>query len=718
MFLVRLETNSTSLAFPVIERRCLVTKKRTGEELTHILVAGLGIPKNQLPPDYYRLLGLERFESDSSKIEAGARRQLKVLQGLMSTGEAPSVRLVASQVAKAKTCLLDPLAREAYDIKLGASKSFKQVGIPPKNAGSGPHRSHPPRPPGNVKHSRAAIGSTVVSVTSDVVTTRPEPGPRPPHPSKSFPSVRLGARPVKQPPQGRRKPDIKQSTLLVAVSLTVVAVIASLGLMFVFRGSDEGDDALANAVETEDTSPPQQRDQEKSGGEEVPGLPETEKPQGEDGDSSKTPKGQSTDSKTAPPDEDTQESPETPKPPEEEVPPRRDEVDPAGPLRPDANANPFELLPSAVSLPPIERHESQLARVDLAPFEIGPLPGNHAKELELSLRTAAASLPDSREFHLIKLRESDFDAEWECHMRRSVDADAKEKSQLAENANDLPTMVARLRLQAETLLFLWSELATDSLAGQLRNAKLELVAGVHRHEMRLRPIEELPPVLLTFNQRSQRIELQGPSLPSVKQLFLEVLGLDPFPVASQQVPQDGRASFGEQVRIQPTEWQDAEIRVTFAGNRKKPEVVIAGFYKLRKRWVPMTIEKVDDNLSQLRQSFNENKVRLNQFASDSKQTATRFDQASARLPRARNLAESVAIQAEMKLLGGRQKKNLKGIKAMQRLLPKTAESIQRLEALVNLGNRLHEVAKIHFRVAATTDEGDFDLLVANGLPAQ
>ena len=55
---------------------------------------------------------------------------------------------------------------------------------------------------------------------------------------------------------------------------------------------------------------------------------------------------------------------------------------------------------------------------------------------------------------------------------------------------------------------------------------------------------------------------------------------------------------------------------------------------------------------------------------------------------------------------------------MERVLPKTAESITQMEKLVEIGNRLLGVARIHFRVLATSDEGDLELLVASTLPVQ
>ncbi len=78
----------------------------------------LGIPPKDQPPNYYRLLAIDLFESDPEVIDAAANRQMAYVQQ-RATGEhtAESQKLL-NELASARLCLLDKKKKSAYDLQL------------------------------------------------------------------------------------------------------------------------------------------------------------------------------------------------------------------------------------------------------------------------------------------------------------------------------------------------------------------------------------------------------------------------------------------------------------------------------------------------------------------------------------------------------------------------------------------------------------------------
>jgi hypothetical protein len=78
----------------------------------------LGIPPQDQPPNFYRLLGLSVFESDVDVIDAAARRQLTYLRSCARGEYAGLAQELMNEIAAARRTLRDPNKKIAYDIKL------------------------------------------------------------------------------------------------------------------------------------------------------------------------------------------------------------------------------------------------------------------------------------------------------------------------------------------------------------------------------------------------------------------------------------------------------------------------------------------------------------------------------------------------------------------------------------------------------------------------
>ncbi|WP_417729867.1 hypothetical protein [Rosistilla oblonga] len=143
----------------------------------------LGIPPDQQPANLYRLLGLERFESDADVIDVAANRQIAYLRQVgVGAKRDPAKRLVA-ELADARRVLLSPPLRKAYDRQLIASSAPQSDDLENRTPDSQPSESEtirhgpslriPTRPP--QKHSRRkrqrkfALGGTAILTVLVVV---------------------------------------------------------------------------------------------------------------------------------------------------------------------------------------------------------------------------------------------------------------------------------------------------------------------------------------------------------------------------------------------------------------------------------------------------------------------------------------------------------------------------------------------------------------------
>jgi hypothetical protein len=101
----------------------------------------LGIPPQEQPPNYYRLLGLAVFESDAEVIGNAADRQMAHLRTFQSGKNSALSQKILNEVAAARICLLDPQKRAQYDVRLreqlgvaSAPASERKPDAPPADA--------------------------------------------------------------------------------------------------------------------------------------------------------------------------------------------------------------------------------------------------------------------------------------------------------------------------------------------------------------------------------------------------------------------------------------------------------------------------------------------------------------------------------------------------------------------------------------------------------
>ncbi|MDA1056050.1 MAG: formylglycine-generating enzyme family protein [Planctomycetota bacterium] len=101
----------------------------------------LGIPPKYQPPDHYRLLGVERLESDFDVIRDASERQISHVRRYASGEHRDSANRVLNELATARACLLNSASKAAYDEQLRAQ--IAEQNPPPPHASSIPATTSP-----------------------------------------------------------------------------------------------------------------------------------------------------------------------------------------------------------------------------------------------------------------------------------------------------------------------------------------------------------------------------------------------------------------------------------------------------------------------------------------------------------------------------------------------------------------------------------------------
>ena len=83
----------------------------------------LGIPKHEQPPDFYRLLGLTRFEPNPDVIESTADRQMAHVRNHQTGKHAADSQKVLNEISAARLCPLNPQKKADYDARLKAQSA-------------------------------------------------------------------------------------------------------------------------------------------------------------------------------------------------------------------------------------------------------------------------------------------------------------------------------------------------------------------------------------------------------------------------------------------------------------------------------------------------------------------------------------------------------------------------------------------------------------------
>jgi hypothetical protein len=170
----------------------------------------LGIPPKHQPADHYRLLGLERFESDPRVIESAADRQMAHVKTFQTGKNSADSQQVLNHLAQARNCLLSPQKTD-YDRRLRESAGEPDFPLPP------PVKRMPPP-----VHGLEPLAS-LARPPAPYVAPRPFLAPASPPPSATAPVISA----AQEPPPAFPWPGV-----LAALGLTMVVLVFLVGGAF------------------------------------------------------------------------------------------------------------------------------------------------------------------------------------------------------------------------------------------------------------------------------------------------------------------------------------------------------------------------------------------------------------------------------------------------------------------------------------------------------
>jgi hypothetical protein len=87
----------------------------------------LGILPAEGPVDHYALLGIARFESDTSKIIQAADARMELLRRFQTGARSVLSQEILNEVSGARICLLDKKQRDKYDQQLRERVDIKSL---------------------------------------------------------------------------------------------------------------------------------------------------------------------------------------------------------------------------------------------------------------------------------------------------------------------------------------------------------------------------------------------------------------------------------------------------------------------------------------------------------------------------------------------------------------------------------------------------------------
>ncbi|MGH7134199.1 MAG: hypothetical protein ACREHD_00580 [Pirellulales bacterium] len=91
----------------------------------------LGIPPESRPPTHHELLGISPKETEAAVINAAVVRQSAYVRNFQVGKHATDANRILTELAIAKTCLLDPAKRATYDAEFKARQPAAATAPPP-----------------------------------------------------------------------------------------------------------------------------------------------------------------------------------------------------------------------------------------------------------------------------------------------------------------------------------------------------------------------------------------------------------------------------------------------------------------------------------------------------------------------------------------------------------------------------------------------------------
>ncbi|MEK6238350.1 MAG: hypothetical protein N2C14_26840 [Planctomycetales bacterium] len=119
-------------------------------QLAELYYKWLGIKPVDQPPNHYRLLGIDLFESDADVIDSAANQRMSYVQQRAFGEHAAIAQQMLNEISTARLCLLNTSKKAAYDAQLQSSGGSSRAPLPNPtadfNQGQDPQWNPTPNP--------------------------------------------------------------------------------------------------------------------------------------------------------------------------------------------------------------------------------------------------------------------------------------------------------------------------------------------------------------------------------------------------------------------------------------------------------------------------------------------------------------------------------------------------------------------------------------------
>ncbi len=349
--------------------------------------------------------------------------------------------------------------------------------------------------------------------------------------------------------------------------------------------------------------------------------------------------------------------------------------------------NPLRDLPDVVDLPTLESTD--------VVCDIGPLKASVARRLKVTLLGGEHAAGRTGRFSLQADRRPATSA-WTILLQGALVQGAVlqeavlQEERGAVDANE-PLPVAHVAVVGETLRFSWdANAAAQVLAGHLCNCVLRFSIEQHVHDLRLRTVKQVEPLIVNLKKPSISQRFSIPAVPDPRHVRFEITQLDdPFPSTYNLKPVAPIVADGDLVTVQIGS-DDIKDHVLFL-----------------------------ELVPRLRTTFRvECKVmfQISPRLEPALLTHKKFEMAAGFVAKKQNLDNLKAQQARAALArvprwdGKRKAVQQKNVRRLEAQLEETSKATTRVEVLREMRQAMADGAALHFRLYYLADGCEVDLV--------
>jgi len=461
----------------------------------------LAIPSKYQPADHYRLLGLEKFESDAEVIDTAANSRMSHLKSFQTGRRSALAEQILNEVSAARVCLLNPKKRMTYDSGLRGPEI--------RSAEPRPRKDPAPRSPVDMPPAAPPVQSSepIASSSSEKITPAAKPS--------STRSAREKFRPEPEQPAAPTAPTRNRKMILLVLCGNGLLTLLLVGIVLVL--------ALRGGPETPQTS------RAEAAAESPAKSPTKTESQVDQKTESKTevksdPAGKTGEQKTPPAktgaDPVTKKEPDRPKvAPKVDpiVPPVAKKPQPKKPVKP--KVDPFKGFDRAITLPTLA--EEAPAADKTRAIVLGTINTPMKQPCYVTLIGGKLEYSDKKSFSLKPAQGGTAKDRWEIRMEQPDEAVSG-------------FVIAGIVRKNGKLFFRWEQNALKHVnSNYVRNCMLRIECDGKTHSLNLRDPNVLGangepplPVPTALDKRSLFTDLSIPWSPDLEQLNIEVTALE------------------------------------------------------------------------------------------------------------------------------------------------------------------------------------------------